>query len=109
MVIVQRSEEVEGVALCVSGIEEDNLIPAGTVVFFVAIEEVAGAEIRIDVSNAIKEHVRANEAVVNLIHVLHNLGVDVLHELVTVGQVMQDFRNLVGHLFVFVQGVGQQR
>ena len=53
MVVVQCAEEIKGVALSISGIEEDDLISAGTIVFLVAVQKVASAKIGVDVTNAI--------------------------------------------------------
>ena len=108
MVVIQGTEEIEGIPFGITGIEENYLVSTGPVVFLITVQEVAGTEIRIDISDTVQEDIRTDEAVIDLVDMLHDLAVDVLHELVTVGQVMQDLRYLVGHFLVLVKGVLQQ-
>lgn len=108
MVVVQCSEEVEGVPLSIPGIEKDNLIPAGTIVFLVAVQEIACTKVGIDIANPVKEDIRPDKAVIYLVDMLHDLGVDILHELVAVGQVMENLCDLLRHLLVLVQCIAQQ-
>ena len=108
MVVVQRPDEIEGVALRIPGIEEDDLVAAGPVVFLVPVQEVAGPEIGIDVADPVQEDVGADETVIDLVHVIHDLGMDILHELVAVGEIVQHLGDLVRHLLVLVQGVVKQ-
>ena len=108
MVVIQGAEEIEGIAFGIAGIEEDYLVSTGPVVFLITVQEVAGTEIRIDISDTVQEDIRTDESVIDFVDMLHDLAMDVLHELVAVGQVMQDLRYLVGHFLVLVEGVLQQ-
>ena len=108
MMVVQGSKEVESIALSIPRIEEDDLVSAGTVVFLVAVQEVACAQIRVDVANTIQKDIWPDKTIVNLIDMLHDFRVDILHELIAVGQVMENFRNLLRHLLILVQSISQQ-
>ena len=81
MMVVQSSEEVEGVTFSIAGIEENNLISAGTVVFLVTVQEIACTKVRVDIANPVQEYIRPDKAVIYLVDVLHDLGMDILHEL----------------------------
>ena len=108
MVVIQGTEEIEGIPFGITGIEENYLVSTGPVVFLITVQEVAGTEIRINISDTVQEDIRTDEAVIDFIDMLHDLAVDVLHELVAVGQIVQDLSNLVGHFLVFVESVLQQ-
>ena len=108
MVVIQSSEKVERVSFGISWIEKDNLVAAGPVVFLITVQEIARTEVWVDVADPVQEDIGTDEAIIDLIDVLHDFSVDILHELIAVGQVMQHLRDLVRHLLVLVEGVFQQ-
>ena len=97
MVVFQLGEEAEGIALLLSGIEEDNLVTECLVEFFVFVEEGAGAQVGVHAAYAIEEDVGAAEFV-HFADVLHNAVVDVLHEALAVGLDDERFLNGIGLL-----------
>ena len=108
MVVIQGTEEIEGIPFGITGIEENYLVSTGPVVFLITVQEVAGTEIWVYIPDTVQEDIRTDEAVIDLVDMLHDLAVDVLHELVAVGQIVQDLSNLVGHFLVLVESVLQQ-
>ena len=64
MLIIEQAEELESVAGVVSGIEYDDLVFAGGVVFLVTVQQAAHSHIREDFANAVQEDIGTDVAIV---------------------------------------------
>ena len=103
--VIQGAEKLEGAGVGVAGVEKDDLVFPGTVVFLIPVQQVAGPEVRVDVPKSVKEHIWADEPVVNLADVLHDPAMDVLHELVAVGFLEKGRGDIIRHLLVLLEHV----
>ena len=60
VLVIQGTEKLEGVAARITGIEENDLVPVGTVVLLVAVQETTRAEVRIDITDSVEEDIGAD-------------------------------------------------
>ena len=74
----------------------------------VAVQKCAGPEVWIDVAQAVKEYVRPL-VFIHLAHVLHNLVVNMMQELITVGSIEKAVRNFVRKTLLLLKQVLQVR
>ena len=108
MGILQDVEQAERIALLVSRIEEDNLIPRGVVVFLIPSEKHVSTQIRKHLAYAMDEHVGLVVAVVQS-HVGFNLVAHKADEVVGVRLRSQFRGHHVRMEFVALERVFQQR